>query len=197
MSKSLLIFKLLAFSLLLESFSCSAQVCVEEFNLHTDIASLEEKYHPSAENISRLDTVIPKVKVVRVSDGDTAEILYHDFYLSVRFDHIDAPEIRGGQAFSKASRKYLKKLIEGKEVFLVSQRKPNGGFGRILGTFYTEEGLNVNKAMLAKGYAWHYTEYSKDNSYAVLEKCAKENKIGLWKEPNPIAPWEWRKGKRE
>ncbi len=190
------VFKSIVLFFLLTGFSCSSQICLEEFDLYTDIEDLKQKYDSSEKPITRLDTIVTEVEVIRVQDGDTAEILYHDFYMSVRFDHIDAPEIRGGQAFSKAARSYLKKLIEGKKVFLISQRKPNGGFGRILGTFYTQEGLNVNKAMLAKGFAWHYTEYSKDKSYAELEKCAKENKIGLWEEPQPIAPWDWRKGER-
>ena len=28
-----------------------------------------------------------------------------------------------------------------------------------------------------------------------LEKKARKQKVGLWKDENPIAPWEWRNGK--
>lgn len=180
------------------SLSCQAQtVCFENHNLYTDVEQLQKRLAPDRLPKSRLDSIAAPVKVVRVSDGDTAEVVYQDIFLSIRFDHIDAPETRGGQAFSQAARRYLVKLIEGKEVILVTQRKANGGFGRFLGTFYTQDGLNVNKAMLAMGYAWHYTEYSDDPAYADLQTCAQQNKLGLWKEPYPIAPWDWRKGKRE
>lgn len=192
-----ILFPLSLFFILL-NFSCQAQqICMEEHQLYTDISALKNRLDPKKVSLSRKDSIATMVKVVRVSDGDTAEVMYGNLYLSIRFDHIDAPETRGGQAFSQAARRYLIKLIEGKEVILVTQRKAQGGFGRFLGTFYTEEGLNVNKAMLAMGYAWHYTAYSDDLTYAKIEKCAKENKIGLWKDAQPIAPWDWRKGKRK
>jgi len=28
---------------------------------------------------------------------------------------------------------------------------------------------------------------------AASEKEARESKLGLWNEPDPIAPWDWRK----
>lgn len=178
-------------------FSSIAQTCADHDLLYKDLHWLKSKYtHNEGLPTTRLDTVLTKVKVVKVKDGDTAEILYGDFYINVRFDHIDAPEIRGGQAYAKASRKFLIKLIEGKTVYLLSQRTMKGGFGRILGVFYTKDGLNVNKALVAQGFAWHYTKYSKNEDYANLENCARQHKVGLWKEPHPITPWEWRKGKR-
>jgi len=183
-------------SFFLNSFELKAQVCSDKKDLHTNIENLLKQHDQSDKPITRLDTIVSVVKVVNVKDGDTAEILYHDLFLNVRFDHIDAPELRGSQAFSKAARRHLIKLIENKEVYLVSERRLNGGFGRVLGTFYTKDGLNVNKEMVAKGYAWHYKKYSKDQSYARIEKCARKHQLGLWKDERTIAPWNWRKGKR-
>lgn len=142
--------------------------------------------------ISRLDTLEIRAKIIRVIDGDTAEMMYHDVFLKVRLDHIDAPEIRGGQAYGRAAGQYLRKYIEGKEVLLKGQRKLDG-FGRFLATVYTLEGLNVNKEMVKNGYAWHYARYSKDTSYKDLEVEAKQYRRGLWREKSPIAPWEFRK----
>jgi micrococcal nuclease len=34
-------------------------------------------------------------------------------------------------------------------------------------------------------------------SYDVLEQKARAAKIGLWSDPNPTAPWDWRKSKRK
>lgn len=173
-----------------------AQNCENGNSRYVDIDSLRAHYAQNNRPITRLDTVINLVKVVNVKDGDTAEILFHGLFLNVRFDHIDAPELRGSQAFSKAARRHLIKLIENKEVYLVSERRLNGGYGRVLGVFYTKEGLNVNKDMVAKGYAWHYKKYSKDHAYSHLEKCARQRQTGLWKEKTPVAPWDWRNGKR-
>jgi micrococcal nuclease len=40
--------------------------------------------------------------------------------------------------------------------------------------------------------AWHYKRFSKDEEYAELEIKAKQKKIGLWIDPNPIDPGVWR-----
>ena len=42
--------------------------------------------------------------------------------------------------------------------------------------------------------AWHYKEYSKDETLAKLEKEAREKKVGLWSDSRAVAPWEWRHG---
>lgn len=181
---------------ILFGFNLQAQVCSDPSLLFEDMDLLRSQLDTTGKPVTRIDNILIPVKVVKVKDGDTAEILYEGLFLDVRFEHIDAPEIKGGQPFSQASRRHLLHLIEGKTVWLLTARKPNGGFGRLLGTFYTEEGLNVNKDMLANGMAWHYTEYSKDKSYKAIERCAQENEIGLWKDKKTIAPWKWRKGKR-
>ena len=40
---------------------------------------------------------------------------------------------------------------------------------------------------------WHYKQYSRDPELAKLEFEARAKKVGLWNEPDQIAPWEWRK----
>ncbi len=53
--------------------------------------------------------------------------------------------------------------------------------------------LNVNKELLRQGMAWHYKYFNKDEELAELEQEAREKKIGLWSQPNPIAPWDFRR----
>jgi endonuclease YncB( thermonuclease family) len=55
----------------------------------------------------------------------------------------------------------------------------------------------LNQALVSNGLAWHFKKYSKDMSYDVLEQKARASKIGLWSDPNPTAPWDWRKSKRK
>ena len=50
--------------------------------------------------------------------------------------------------------------------------------------------------MVCMGMAWWYRRYDKTEELENAERYAKENKISLWADPNPIAPWDWRKGKR-
>ena len=44
---------------------------------------------------------------------------------------------------------------------------------------------------------WHYKKYSRDPELAQLAFQARSKKVGLWKEPNSVPPWEWRTGKRQ
>ncbi len=47
--------------------------------------------------------------------------------------------------------------------------------------------------MIANGYAWHYKKYSTNQLLAKAEINARKNKIGIWKNANAVAPWNFRK----
>ncbi|WP_332018573.1 thermonuclease family protein, partial [Kaistella sp.] len=67
--------------------------------------------------------------------------------------------------------------------------------GRWIGEiFYNNQ--NLNKELVRNGLAWHYKRYSKSANYADLETAARKKKVGLWRDKDPIAPWNWRKSKR-
>lgn len=54
--------------------------------------------------------------------------------------------------------------------------------------------------MIRSGYAWHYKAYESEQpsyerkAFAQAEKEARSEKIGIWSEPNPVAPWDFRSG---
>ncbi len=66
---------------------------------------------------------------------------------------------------------------------------------RIVGRVYVDE-TDVNRELVAQGFAWVYRKYSNDAELLRLEAKAKQKGLGLWAEPNPIPPWEWRRGRR-
>lgn len=43
------------------------------------------------------------------------------------------------------------------------------------------------------GLAWHYKKYNDDEDLAQFEYTARMNKIGIWSQPNPVAPWDFRR----
>lgn len=51
----------------------------------------------------------------------------------------------------------------------------------------------INKELIKQGMAWHYKKYNQDLELAKLEKIAREEKVGLWSQPNPISPWDFRR----
>lgn len=53
----------------------------------------------------------------------------------------------------------------------------------------------INLEMMAGDWAWHYKQYSKDKKLAVSEVITRKAKRGLWADPSPMPPWEFRNGK--
>lgn len=132
-------------------------------------------------------------KVVRIADGDTFTMLLdNSTTLKVRLVSIDCPERY--QPYSNVARQFLSDQIFNREVkVVVDSRDP---FGRSLGWVYCDE-KNINEALLKAGLAWHFRRYSRDKKLQALEDKARAEKVGLWKDKNPIPPWDWRRGTRK
>jgi micrococcal nuclease len=127
-------------------------------------------------------------KVIRIADGDTFTMVFENgFDVRVRLNGIDSPEKK--QAFSNRAKQTLSELIYDKEVKVFYENKDR--YGRVLGDVFVND-LNVNREMVKRGMAWHYKQYSDDETLARLEVEARNNKTGLWADPNPVAPWEFR-----
>ncbi len=131
-------------------------------------------------------------KVVGVHDGDTLTLRTEDETLKVRLSGIDTPEL--GQPFGNNAKQALSGMAFGKSVTISSTGKDR--YGRTLGTVFSQDKGNVNAELIRMGMAWHYRRYSNSTAMQGFEDYARANKIGLWADSNPIAPWDWRKGKR-
>ena len=130
------------------------------------------------------------LRVVGVKDGDTVVLLTAaKEEITVRLSEIDAPERK--QAFGTVSRTFLSNLIFGKEVKLEKLGKDR--YGRTLGFIFLHNGTNVNVEMVKNGMAWQYEKYSKSVVLKKAQASAKSMKAGLWRDPYPVAPWEFRR----
>src|ERR1043166_75536 len=133
-------------------------------------------------------------KVVKIADGDTITILDgQNVQHKIRLQGIDAPERR--QDFGQVSRENLANLVFGKYVKVDYQKVDK--YGRLVGKVFvagSDECLEQVKA----GLAWHYKEYENEQTpadrelYANAEQEAHAQKRGLWKDPNPTPPWDFR-----
>lgn len=133
-------------------------------------------------------------RVVGITDGDTITVLDASRQQHrVRLNGIDAPE--SGQAFSAASKTNLSDLVFGQDVVVVWSKLDR--YGRIIGTVVRGP-VNANLEQIKAGLAWYYREYASDVSpenrplYAAAEAAARTARIGLWRDPNPQAPWAYR-----
>ena len=131
-------------------------------------------------------------KVIGIVDGDTIDLLYNNKPLRIRLEHIDCPEIRKKQPYGAAAKKFTSDKCFGQMVS-IKHRNQIDRNKRLIGEVINADGLNVNKALVKAGLAWHFLKYSSSQEYAALEKSARAMKVGLWKDPHPTPPWNWRK----
>ena len=127
---------------------------------------------------------------IRVVDGDTIRAEAKGREIKIRLVEIDAPEIN--QPFGAQSKNFLNRLLNKKDVTLISQGEDR--YGRTLGEIYAN-GESANALMIKSGFAWVYDRYVKDSSLYEYQDQAKAENLGLWRAKDPIAPWVWRKQK--
>ncbi len=133
-------------------------------------------------------------KVVAITDGDTFKLLTKDSTLViVRIANIDSPEKK--QPYSQRAKQFVSDAIFGKVVVIKELKKDR--YKRSVATVIYDKNLNLSEELLKQGLAWHYKQYSKDPMLQSLEDQAKIKKIGLWQDPKPIPPWEWRANKKK
>jgi len=128
--------------------------------------------------------------VVRVIDGDTFVFKAVDFNETnyrVRMWGIDAPE--SSQSFGENSRDTLAQKLEGAPVRLVVATDDR--YGRKVCKVFTSKDEDVNLYMVEQGMAWDW-----NGGYHSAEEEARKYKRGLWNEPAPQPPWEYRKAKK-
>jgi endonuclease YncB( thermonuclease family) len=137
-------------------------------------------------------------KIVQVSDGDTVNILVNQQTHRIRLASIDAPETahgsnRPGQPYGEASRKHLADYVAGKTLTLICFEKDQ--YGRDVCDIPVGD-TTANRLQVQHGMAWANQQgggkYLRDPKLVELEKKAKQAKLGLWAEPQAVAPWVWR-----
>ena len=126
-------------------------------------------------------------KVVAVVDGDTITVLRDKEQVKIRLVEIDAPE--KGQAFGNKSKQSLSDLCFDKTAQLDDKGKDR--YGRTLARVYCD-GIDANAEQVRRGMAWVYDRYVTDRSLYGLQDDARAAKRGLWVDPAPVPPWEWR-----
>lgn len=144
-------------------------------------------------------------KVVGVSDGDTITVLDGDrTQFKIRVAGIDAPE--KAQAFGQRSKEAMSTLVFGKDVEVITSKRDR--YGRHIGKVMVSEPscstrncpktLDAGLAQLTVGMAWWYRKYAREQSaedagaYELAEREARSRNVGLWRDQNPTAPWDWR-----
>lgn len=138
-------------------------------------------------------------EVVRIIDGDTIYILDANYEQhKIRLAGIDAPERK--QPYGLASRKHLAAIVASQQVRVEYEKRDR--YGRIVGKVWVN-GIDACLEQVKDGFAWHYKKYQQEQNpedrqrYATAENQAREYGLGLWRENNPNAPWDFRRLHRQ
>jgi endonuclease YncB( thermonuclease family) len=131
-------------------------------------------------------------RVVGISDGDTITVLTADkVQHRIRLHGIDAPET--GQDFGTRAKQFASELAFGRTVTV--RVHSTDRYGRTVADVILPDGRLLNHEMVREGLAWWYRRYAPaDRELERLESKARASRRGLWSHPNPVPPWEWRKG---
>ena len=129
-------------------------------------------------------------KVASVSAGDTITVMNKTKSEKIRLYGVDCPEM--GREFGRKAKQFASDMVLGKvvDVEVVSKDK-NGSTTGIVKV----GGKCLNETLLRSGHAWLYRQNCSKSicrDWLKLEDSAKKNKLGLWSQPNPLPPWEYR-----
>lgn len=135
-------------------------------------------------------------RIVGVNDGDTVTLLdaAHQQH-KIRLAGIDAPE--KSQPFGQRAKAHLSDRVFDKRVTVEGTKTDR--YGRLVGKLIVS-GTDANLMQIRAGMAWHYKAYETEQTpadrqlYALGETAARSQRVGLWRDPDPQAPWDFRHG---
>ena len=128
-------------------------------------------------------------RVVGVSDGDTIKVMHNGKAEKIRLHGIDCPE--KAQPFGTKAKQFTSAMVFGKAVTV--QVIDMDRYGRTVADVILPDGRVLNRELIAAGLAWWYKRYSQDKSLGLLEAEARAARRGLWADPHPVPPWEFRR----
>lgn len=108
----------------------------------------------------------------------------------MRLAEIDAPE--KAQPFGNRSRQSLAELCFQTEAVIRTEKKDR--YGRSVARVECR-GKDASAHQVATGMAWAFTRFLTDPEIKRLQDAARAAGLGLWSEPEAVAPWEWRRQK--
>lgn len=133
-------------------------------------------------------------RVVSVDAGDSVTLLdASGREQRIGLSAIDAPEQK--QSFFARSRDNLARWTLRRDVTV--ERCGKDVDGHPTGTIFVD-GHDVNLEQVRAGYAWWTPSAASNQSqderdvYQQAEQAARNRKLGLWADPEPVPPWEWR-----
>ncbi len=178
--------------LLIAATSCTNQSQAPEITQSLQSASPTPEALETSTSVAQND--LPTL--VSVGDGDTVRVRRGNETITVRLACIDTPET--GQApWGEQAANRLKQLLPVGQAVQVREVDVDQ-YGRTVGELFLGN-QSVNLMRVKEGQAVVYTQYLSGCSetkeqYLDAEAQAKAQKLGFWNQPNPVMPWDFRRG---
>ena len=140
--------------------------------------------------------------LLKVRDGDTVEVRYHDLALAVRLRNIDTaesvhPDANRNTAMGTETSRWAKEYLNGVRIRVEFARRDwhidEDHYGRALGLLWIDrdpvgpgpEDELYNETVIRQGFSRYVTAYGNDGPYharfTAAEAEAKVNKRGMWR----------------
>jgi micrococcal nuclease len=132
-------------------------------------------------------------KVIAIKDGDTVVVIdAANNQTTLRLAEVDCPEKK--QAFGTKAKQFTSAQVYLKEIkYRVTDIDR---YGRSIAKIYYDNNKYLSAEIIKNGFGWQYKKYSISKLLANLEQEARKNKRGLWLEPYPIYPSDFRRNKK-
>lgn len=131
-------------------------------------------------------------KVLGVIDGDTIDVMHEGKAERVRLYGVDTPE--KNQAFGTKAKQFTSDQVFGKDVRVVV--KDTDRYGRTIGDVFLPNGKRLSNELVSAGMAWWYKQYAPNDTKLMRRHLdASTKKVGLWADPLPVTPWDFRRGR--
>lgn len=118
---------------------------------------------------------IQNAHVMGLKDADTYLLIINKRIITVRLNHVDAPELK--QAWGQKSKDSVSNLILDKNVEVELLKKDL--YGRTLVNIKLNN-KRLDSILIANGWAWNYSQYSSESMLIDLMSEAMQQKKGLW-----------------
>jgi len=129
-------------------------------------------------------------RVLAVDEGDKLTISHSGRPQVIHLRDIDCPELK--QPYGKQAKHVTAAFVGGREVIVRGLHRNRQG--RTTAEVLLLDGRNVGYELVKEGLAWVRPEAAgtQSQSLADAERVSRAEGNGLWSEPHPVPPWQWK-----
>ncbi len=151
----------------------------------------------------QLTNKVAWVWVTSVPDGDSLWVALSpnrgERTYPVRLFGIDAPE--RDQAYGQQAQWELRKLVERHTEGLLMEVLDVDRYNRLVALLYfpsADRYRSINRIMVEQGHAYWFRAFGGPPGlgFAAGEEAARSRRLGLWKHPASMKPWDYRRAQR-